>query len=244
MAFWGTRQSHEPLRQYRWFVLFGGKGAIELNANIFALKECSKPAYQIDISEHRLINHTFRYPKNLVWQPINIKMVATRNNNGISLTKIIDDLTNTFGYMAPASIIPLSSKFVAKTPNSNTEQGSEAVELRTGMQQISKYGSYENFNNIEIFQTDVNGGLIEVFRLANPIITNVNYGSLSYASDDFVEITMTITYDHAYVQSALTDFTSELSNVGKSELEGVFDSVLSGLNEAATANRAINRAIS
>ena len=90
MAFWANPQTLEPLRQYRWYIDFGANSG--LNENKYALKSCTKPSYKIDTTQHVLINHTFNFPKNLVWQPITAKMVAVRNDNGVSLSKVLNAL--------------------------------------------------------------------------------------------------------------------------------------------------------
>jgi hypothetical protein len=54
------------------------------------------------------------------------------------------------------------------------------------------------FNNtISLVQIDEEGETIEEWKIYNPLITNINYGTLSYSSDDIVTIDATIHYDFA-----------------------------------------------
>lgn len=172
MGFWSQQNSFEPLRQHRWYIDFGAYSGLQ--EYVYALKECSKPSYKIDVMEHTLINHTFRFPKNLVWQPITAKMAVVRDDKGSTLSKVFHDLVKASGYALP----------------------------RFGrQQQISKVNQSAVLGSIQIYQLDSNGNKIEGWSLYNPIISDVNYGSLSYSSEEIVEISFTITYDYADMNS-------------------------------------------
>ncbi len=164
MSFWTDITLREPLRQNRWYILFGND---LLNPYIYALKECSKPEYSIETSSHVLLNHTFNFPKNLVWKPINVKMVSARGDNN-SLPAIIDFILRQFGYRRP-------------------DDGDQAFQISKSRSALA----------IEIVQVDANGIPIEKWSLSNTFITNVNYGSLSYNSEEFVDTSFTISYDYA-----------------------------------------------
>jgi hypothetical protein len=64
---------------------------------------------------------------------------------------------------------------------------------------ISKRASSYALNDqVLIKQVDSEGkGFIEVWKLWNPWIKQVNFGTLDYTSDELVNIQMTITYDWA-----------------------------------------------
>ena len=166
MAFWSDPDLREPLRQNRWYISFADTGGV-LDSYRFAAKECSKPEYKIETTSHILLNHTFNYPKNLVWQPIQIKMVSARTKLN-SLTNALQNKLENGGYTTP------------NLPEQNY---------------LSK--QLMNLTSISLLQVDSNGVPIEEWMLKNPIITNVNYGQLTYTSDDFVDITFSITYDYA-----------------------------------------------
>lgn len=169
MAFWTDNNSLEPLRQNRWYMRFGFS---DIQSYVFALKECSKPSYKIETTQHVLINHTFNYPKNLVWQPINIKMITARNDcNCWLLSRAVESHTKISGYLTPDKI-------------QNVQLGKLLMTRAFG-------------NTLDLIQIDEDGEPLEVWELKNPMITDVKYGNLSYESDGFVDTDLVITYDYA-----------------------------------------------
>jgi len=179
MAFWSDSKLSEPLRQNRWYIEFGS-----LSSYQYALKSCSKPEYDIGVSEHVLLNHTFRYPKNLVWKPIAVKMIAVTEGNGdskISLTNKLHNLLFPSGYIAP--YIPAG------------EIGIDQNKMFTSS--ISKKQLTDTLQSIKLYQFDSNGKNIESWNLFNPFINNIKFGNLSYDNDGFVDIDLNIQYDYA-----------------------------------------------
>jgi hypothetical protein len=162
MSFWTDITLREPLRQNRWYINFGNG----LDSYKFALKECSKPEYSIETTSHVLLSHTFNYPKNLVWKPINIKMASVR----------LGDFT-------------LSSELFRNSVN-----GGYTLPDFEQQEQLSKN---RLISKPEILQIDSNGSVIEKWNLHNAFFSNINFGSLSYSNEDFVEISFTIIYDYA-----------------------------------------------
>ena len=190
MPFWSDPQLPEPLRQNRWYIQFGN-----LSGYQYALKSCSKPEYDIGVSEHVLLNHTFRYPKNLVWKPITVKMVAVRNQN-INKPKGYENTPY------PAEQVDLTHKLMILLRDSgyaidNTPYFS-MFNKNPVYQSISKSNlSKQLGGNIKLTQIDANGNPVENFELTNPFISNVKFGNLSYDNDGFVDIDLTIQYDYA-----------------------------------------------
>lgn len=135
----------------------------------YALKECQKPSYEVSFTEHRLLTHTYKYPSLLKWKPIEIKMVSARDSAGITLDKTLNYHTIKSGY---------------NLPNKH--------------QQISKANSLKDEKNvIEIIEVDVNGEDVQSWILHNAFISNLNYGTLTYENDGFVDISFTVQYDWA-----------------------------------------------
>jgi hypothetical protein len=170
MAFWSDSSTKEPLRQNRWSISFVNES---LDAHQYALKSCTKPEYRIEVTEHLLINQTFRYPKNIVWQPIDAVMVSTMIGDSKTKKESLPYvLTN---YLSSAGYDPMDTR------------------------QVSKENLINNLaqDGIQLIQFNEDGDLIETWVLKNPMITNVKYGSLSYENDGFVDINFTIVYDYA-----------------------------------------------
>lgn len=182
MSFWSVHDSTivEPLRQYRWYMLFGKQREDEqvsmLQAFTFALKECTKPSYKIETSSHVLLNHTFNYPKNLVWSPIQVKMVSAFQKAGTSTANEANKTITNSGYIRPSE---------------------------DQIRQISKLDSV--FESITIIQVGEYGTKIEEWELTNAFINNINYGSLSYENEGFVDIEFGIVYDFAEHKTPLNN---------------------------------------
>ena len=138
---------------------------------IFALKECGKPEFKIDTTQHVLLNHTFNYPKNLVWQPIIVKMASVLTKTS-SIAAALNETINESGYITP-----------------NITQDT----------QLSKVLSV--FKSIQIIQIDGGDATkvneIDIWTLRNAFITNIKFGNLTYSSEDLVDIEFTIVYDYA-----------------------------------------------
>jgi hypothetical protein len=182
MAFWNDQNTPEPLRSHRWYVEFTG----ELKNIKFALKECKKPEYEVNITEHKLLNHYIRLPGILKWKPITIKFASIRDNSNYNknASSLIYAATKKGGYSNPGSFL----------------YGA-----------LSKYSMHDALEKgtLNILQVDAEGKSIEIWSLYNAIITSVNFGSLNYENEDIVNIECTINYDHADLNA-----TSKLSKSG------------------------------
>lgn len=174
MAFWSDLKNiPEPLRQYRWYILFGDQN--NLDSITFALMEATKPEVEITMVDHLILNHTFKYPGVAKWKPMRIKFASVRGE-GADKSKdasvILHNLVKLGGY-----IIPKDNQADNISKSSNITKA---------------------FNNsISLVQIDDKGKIAETWAIYNPLITNINYGTLSYSSEDIVTIEATINYDFA-----------------------------------------------
>lgn len=168
MAFWG-KQGREPLRQNRWYIEFSEN----LTSFKFAIKECKKPEYEIGVTEHRLLTHTFRYPGLLKWKPTTIKFISAISEKG-TLDKFIEAMTVAAGY---------------NTPN----RAHQSILKGDAVQSLDGLGG------LRIYQIDEDGKYLQYWDLFNPFISSVNYGTLTYENEGFVEVNITIQYDWAEV---------------------------------------------
>ncbi len=220
MAFWSDSNLREPLRQNRWYITFapptvdGEQRKKGIENYRFALKECSKPEYKIETTSHVLINHTFNYPKNLVWQPVQIKMVSARGEQGDTLSSVLESYLTFFGYIRP---------------DSDEEQ-----------KQIAKASTFTP--RIVITQIDANGAVIENWVLYNPFITNVNYGQLTYINDDFVDVTYTILYDYATLATYPGIVDISLTSTTTSGAPGSVTTNYKKVTEEQVAEKILNKA--
>ena len=167
MGFWNEIGT-DPKRKFRWFVQLGGADGESLQ---LAAKNVEKPKFEISTTDHKFINHTFYFPGRLTWQPISATFVDIGGDDDIS--EILSRVITASGYEPPE----------------------DAEDCRRS---ITKQASVEAFGtNFSIKQVDGEGQPVEEWQLTNPWVSKIEYGSLDYTSEDLVEITMTIVYDHA-----------------------------------------------
>ena len=173
MSFW-NQSSIEPKRQFRWLLYIAGMPQ-------FIVKDVKKPSFTVSSTPHDFINHKFHYPGRVEWQDITVTIVdPVQPDSTASLVKILESA----GYVLP------------------NEYTSQANEPRT----ISKKAFVDSMGGqIQLVQFGANTGaqeenVLEKWSINNPFITNVDFGSLSYASDELVNISMTIKYDWANLE--------------------------------------------
>jgi hypothetical protein len=180
MSFWNNSFLPEPLRQYRWYINFTDNG---LDSSQFALKSCDKPSFDINVTEHTLLNNVHKYPGILKWKPINVKFASVVSRKGnLSLSSVLQNLIIAVG---------------GYQPNNQPQAGETSEILNPGLSKT--FSSLPFGSKLELIQIDENGNILETWSLINPFISNIDYGKLDYASDEFVDVSLTITYDYATV---------------------------------------------
>ena len=186
MAFYSDSQANgfQPKRQFRFLVNFSKFSNLTLMAT-----KVGKPSYEMEgIQEHRVLNHTFKYPGIIKWQDISAEFIDSFDPDVGS--KFWNSLLNA-GYVEPV--------------------GPEA--LVTG---ITKFSSAASLGTVTIKQLD--GGSMapgpqespdltegfaqstlvrEEWVLHNAFIKGVKWGELDYGTDDIVKIGVDLTYDWA-----------------------------------------------
>lgn len=173
--FWG-QTSAAPKRQFRFELGFSRKnGNSPGDVPLWAVKTATKPVAEISTITHQYIDHTFNFPGRVTWQPITVTLVDPVNPDlAYSFLQILGGA----GYKYPS--------------DPNIARGS-----------LSKQKFEEEIGSVYIRQIDSDGKEIEKWNLVNPIITNIDFGgTLSYDSDDMVEISCTITYDWAQLDAS------------------------------------------
>ena len=173
MANFWNNPSLEPKRQYKFLLEFG-KGNIEK----FLVKRADKPKFTVNAVQHDFLNHRFFYPGKLVWDPITITVVdvaTTASSKGNATLAIMEAIGRT-GYELPTGIN--STKTLSK--ENSTKEGFGIITLST---------------------INSEGAIMDNWRLMNPFITAVEFGSLDYSVEELVEVTLTIQYDYAILNS-------------------------------------------
>lgn len=103
MPFWNNPTQLQPKRAFRWVISFldmEEQGGRVRDFKFFA-KSVEKPSYDVGVQEAKyLYSHTFRFPKRVVWKPINIVFYDTAIvNYGINVYSknynlVVDEIAN------------------------------------------------------------------------------------------------------------------------------------------------------
>ena len=112
--FWNDVRT-EPKRRFRFELKFSsrtlGQGAIP----VWTIKTASKPKANVSTIEHQYIDHTFKYPGRVTWDPISITLVDPVDPD---LSYAFLDVLGAAGYKFPTtasrSKLSLSKKLFAE----------------------------------------------------------------------------------------------------------------------------------
>jgi len=188
--FWNSQELYpEPLRKNRWVLRLSD---IEDNSlSIFSLKECSKPSLKINVSEHKLLNNTFKYPTTIKWNTITMKIVS------------------------------LYDPFFGGEGDFTQEALYKSLRDPSNFKILKNLEKDKIVLNITIDQFNDAGGLIERWKLNNAFISSLEFGSLTYDNDDMIEITAQIDYDWAEnkLEEDNEEIQNNLTPSGPSEQE-------------------------
>jgi len=171
--FW-NQASLEPKRQFRWLLYIAGMPQ-------FIVKDVKKPSFDVAATTHTFLNYDFHYPGKVTWSDITVTIVdPVQPDSAASLIKILENS----GYVYP-------DRFTSQ-PNEPKTISKKAMVDSLGQQ-------------IRLVQFGANTGeqvenVIESWVINNPIITNVDFGQLSYGAEELVDIGMTIKYDWAHLE--------------------------------------------
>jgi len=174
MAFWSENfgensELQDPKRNFRFTVEFQGIQAAQGGAKLWYAKSAAKPSFAINAAEHKYLNHTFYYPGNVTWNDVTVTMVdPTDPDMAATLSSIVENS----GY---------------KPPSTSEDRAT-----------ISKAKSAGALGTVIITQLNAQGEPIETWTLWNSFLTEVKYGdTLEYGNDDLTELSVTIKYDCA-----------------------------------------------
>jgi hypothetical protein len=188
MPFWSTNFGEDPTLhdpKRKFRFTVEIQGIDAPGATLWWAKTVSKPSFQIAAAEHKYLNHTFYYPGSVTWQDVSMTLVDP----------VDPDMTATL------SAIVVESGYTPPT-DQNT--------LTT----MSKAKSAGALGSVIITQIDHDGKPLETWTLWNAFITEVKYGDLGYGEDDLTELTLTLKYDWARVET--THPSKAVANAGSS----------------------------
>ena len=136
------------------------------------IRSVKKPSFSVGNVAHQYINHTFFYPGRVSWSPIDVSFVDPGGVGEADSADQIMQAVKEMGWLEP-------------------RLGSAATTS------ISKSRANAALGEARIVQIDADGNQIEQWELFNPWVTNVDFGSLDYGSEEMVTISMSIQNDWA-----------------------------------------------
>ncbi len=173
----------QPKRAFRFLVSF-----TELSNLTFMVKTCNKPAYTIKAANHQILNHQFNFPGKVTWNEVSMEFVDAVDPNVGS--KFYNALLNA-GYVNPVSETSLLTG-ITKVQATST-LGEVRIKQLDGGGVIVPAGF--DPGDIEGIVDDTR--IVEEWTLKNSWLSNVDFGKLTYATEDLVSITCKIIYDYA-----------------------------------------------
>lgn len=181
MSFWNDANL-EPKRQFRFLVdIQPGEESLQ-----FAVKTADRPTYTVGETTHAFFNHTFYYPGRVTWNTVTIALVdAVKPGSTELLYQYLADI----GYAVPSNFNTAVGETITKKSAVSALGQVRITELGTNPENLGASG-------LDPEQARATYKLGE-WILHNPFITEVNFGSHSYESEEMVEITLTLRYDWA-----------------------------------------------
>jgi len=158
-SFWSDHNV-EPKRAYRFILLIDGLPQ-------WIIKDVTKPKFDIEVTEHKYLNHTFKFPATQKFEDITVTLVdpVAPDASHRLMTALFDS-----GYRYP--------------------------ENRDVRMTLSKSRAVHALGNVAIQQIGADGETIEEWTLVNGWIKSVDFGKLAYAENEMVNISLTIAYDY------------------------------------------------
>lgn len=190
MAFWSTRPEKgvNPKQKSRFIVKIG-------DTRLTNIKTVSKPTYTVENKSYTLLNHKFKYPGIPNWEPVTLTFVDSGGSNENATENLLHRMIIQSGYNIPTATetrtLGNREDALISTPEKASTAANSFYSVIAGDTSLAVGGT------IEISQLDADGNERDTWELFGPIIKSINFGDLSYESDDLVEYTLEVEYDYA-----------------------------------------------
>ena len=185
MAFWSDTALGipDPKRKYRFLVFAGGIAP-------WVAKKVTKPGWEISESKHTYLVHQFYYPGRITWKDVTLTLVDPSGAGTDTMQTIYNNL--------------VMSGFVEPTSPSNYTTISKATAVdalgTVKIQQIAD--DIPSVPSVQGMTTSAGTKVIEEWVLYNAWIKDVDLGDLDYEADELNELSLTLRYDYALLNSA------------------------------------------
>lgn len=162
----------DPKRSFRFlFYLTGDDNATTLQP--YTVKQVKKPTFQLEGGPQiKYLQHAFKYPGRVVWQDVSVTVVDPGGSEDAGAA--LYNMLAKSGYATPTD------------PDNNLTK-----------QSISKRKAQQALGIPRLEQIDDEGKSVEEWSLHNAFVSNVDFGEVSYDSDDIINVQLTIVYDFA-----------------------------------------------
>jgi len=188
-----SRQKFQPKRKFRFVVEFPNFES----ETTYMVTKCKKPSFDMQgDTEHRVLNHSFKFPGIIKWNDIELSFIdALDPNVGSKFYSVLKNM----GYVNPTRLENLHAG-ITKTSAQAALGEIRILHLDAGAPIVSGFTDGENPNPGDVLPTSVKW--IEEWKLHNAYIKSVAWGDLAYDSDEIITIDLGITYDWATFTSA------------------------------------------
>ena len=178
-------QGFQPKRKFRFLVNFSNLGA----DSIYMVTKAAKPSFELSNStEHRILNHTFKYPGIVKWTDIDITLLdAFEPNIGSKFYNVLRNM----GYIQPKNQDNLAAG-ITKSQAQATLGDVVIKQLDAGGTTVDGFG-----DGTADVNTASNTKYYEEWTLKNAFLKSVKFGDLAYDDEGLVTIDIGISYDFA-----------------------------------------------
>ena len=181
--------SFQPKRRFRFLVSFTNLGS----ETSYMVTKAAKPSYELtNVTEHRVLNHIFKFPGIVKWTDIDITLIdALEPNVGGKFYNVLKNM----GYIEPRDTDSLAGG-ISKV-QANAALGSVVIkQLDAGGQVIPGLGGEDPGTGV------LSGArYYEEWTLKNAFLKSIKWGDLDYGSEDLLNVDIGITYDYASYSS-------------------------------------------
>jgi len=186
MAFYVHSPGFQPKRKFRFVVEFGNFQS----ETTYMVTKCGKPSFELTgPTEHRVLNHTFKFPGIVKWSDIDMTLIDAIDPNVGS--KFYNALRN-MGYVQPDNLDNLHSG-ITKVSAQASLGTIRIIQLDAGATDISGFtdlGAPAATEPSHVRQ-------YEEWILKNAYLKSVKWGDLDYNTEDIMTVDVGIVYDYA-----------------------------------------------
>ena len=175
--------SFEPKRVFRFTMTFSQQPDL-----VFMCTKVDKPSYTLDSTEHRFLNHEFKFPNIVKWQDVNVSFIDARDPNvGFRFFNMLKQM----GYELPTGL-DIFNGGVTKLGSVDAAGTVIIRQLDGGARAVASDLSVPGGAGAKVSPT-----IVDQWTLKNAFITSVKFGSLDYSQDGLVNVDLVLKYDYA-----------------------------------------------